>query len=193
MTINAQNKEIINTRNVHIHDDVLVNFDIDIISKSICLTFRSWEKEQCYTITFQNVIAFSSTCCGFWGSDEWDWAFDFEYLSPDRHRLIPALLRYFTTNFWDALIFHGLSGFRTSPVVCPSRHPRICDIPLFHPNQSSVPEPSVWLLRLRFSWLCPPSVLFSVQQFPGSLSNFHPFYSPVLFPVPFLRIFLYCL
>lgn len=93
MTINAQNKEIINTRNVHIHDDVLVNFDIDIISKSICLTFRSWEKEQCYTITFQNVIAFSSTCCGFWGSDEWDWAFDFEYLSPDRHRLIPALLR----------------------------------------------------------------------------------------------------
>lgn len=92
MRIDDTNGKIINTREIYIHDDILLNFHFDRNNRNLRLIvkeFRSKDNRE-YLINFVNVIGFDMTACDFWGEDER--ILDFEYMECRDRVLMSRLL-----------------------------------------------------------------------------------------------------
>ena len=89
MVINITNGEIINTKDISLHDDILEEISFDRKNKKLHLIlFRECDNRK-ISMFFLNVIAFEMTACDFWG--ESPYIFDFEYIAPDERTIIPKL------------------------------------------------------------------------------------------------------
>lgn len=89
MIIREINGEIINTKKVYIHDDVLLSLDFCRQEKEMNLKFIRYNDSKKYIMRFSNVIGFTMTACDFWGASEC--ILDFEYISLNKRILIPEL------------------------------------------------------------------------------------------------------
>lgn len=88
MKINSLNGQIINSRNVYIHDDIFKSMVFHRDEKILHLSLaKIWPVECEYSIDFFQVIGFEMTSCDFWGADSR--ILDFEYVS--NGILIPKL------------------------------------------------------------------------------------------------------
>lgn len=87
MKINKSN--IVNIKNVYIHDDVLNSLKFDRTNKELILKFQKYAIDQEYILRFENVIGFEMTACDFWGSSEC--VFGFAHLETGEQTLIPKL------------------------------------------------------------------------------------------------------
>ena len=80
MIINASNGQVINSRDVYLHDDILENMTFRRDEKILHLSLaKTWPVEYEYSIDFSQVIGFEMTACDFWGADLR--ILDFEYVS----------------------------------------------------------------------------------------------------------------
>lgn len=80
MIINASNGQVINSRDVYLHDDILENMTFRRDEKILHLSLaKTWPVEYEYSIDFSYVIGFEMTACDFWGADLR--ILDFEYVS----------------------------------------------------------------------------------------------------------------
>ena len=70
MTIDKTNADIINTKDVYLHDDVLLSLDFDRSAKILRLEIKKNISLKKYVVEFINVIGFSMTACDFWGRSE---------------------------------------------------------------------------------------------------------------------------
>ena len=94
MKINKSNAEIINSKEVSIHDDFLLSFNFDRNAKKLLLKFKkNYPIKKLYDMEFSNVIGFEMTACDFWGASIC--AFDFEYIDSNEQLLIPKLIDRF--------------------------------------------------------------------------------------------------
>lgn len=89
MIINGSCGQIINTKEVYIHDDILLSLEFERIQKRLTLTLKKYAAENCYTITFADVIGFHMSSCDFWGASEC--VLDFEYVNPDERVIVAEL------------------------------------------------------------------------------------------------------
>lgn len=79
MTIDSSNGQIINSRDVYIHDCIFGNMFFRRDEKSLHLSLtKSWPVECKYSIIYFQVIGFEMTSCDFWGADSR--VLDFEYV-----------------------------------------------------------------------------------------------------------------
>lgn len=92
MIIDASNGEIINTRAVCIHDDILEEFCFNREEKKLHLTIIKAETDdKRVSIDFLHVIGFLMTSCDFWGCSPH--IFDFEYVKHNDNVIIPKLFQ----------------------------------------------------------------------------------------------------
>ena len=89
MTIDKTNADIINTKDVYLHDDVLLSLDFDRSTKILHLEIKKNISQKKYVVEFINVIGFSMTACDFWGRSER--ICDFEFVQSKERKIIPAL------------------------------------------------------------------------------------------------------
>ena len=96
MIIDKSNSELINSRKINLHDDILESVVFSREEKEMQLNFLKYpnnlEHSECsnkYTMLFKGVIGFSMTSCDFWGASEC--LFDFEYVLPTERILIPDM------------------------------------------------------------------------------------------------------
>ncbi len=91
MIIDASNGEIINTKEVYIHDDILEDFYFNRMEKKLNLTILKDEvlSNKKFSIDFLHVIGFEMTACDFWGSSPH--ILDFEYVEHSHNTIIPKL------------------------------------------------------------------------------------------------------
>ena len=92
MIIDASNKEIINTKAVYYHDDILTGFTFDRARKKLRLRISKWETEKRTEIIFQNVIGFAMSSCDFWGIND-ERILGFCLLEPEQEVLIPKIYK----------------------------------------------------------------------------------------------------
>ena len=92
MLINKANASIIDTREVYIHDDILLDMSFNRIDKELTLKFEKYASdEKTYFINFSGVIGFSMTSADFWGASEC--VLDFENVLDAQKVLIPEILK----------------------------------------------------------------------------------------------------
>jgi len=89
MKINELNGNVLNTKDVYIHDDVLVFLNFNRNEKMLKLHLSKYNSSAEYTIEFANVIGFTMTSCDFWGASEC--VLDFEYVDKSERVIIPKL------------------------------------------------------------------------------------------------------
>lgn len=79
MIFNKNNYEIINTKEVYIHDDVLEQLSFDRENRKLILDMHKycrikdnqWYKvDEKYKIIYNDVLGFTMTSCDFWGASE---------------------------------------------------------------------------------------------------------------------------
>lgn len=91
MRINDLNGEIICTKNVNIHDDIIKHIKYDCLnSKLTLLVMADNDEKNEYTIVFTNVVGLELTSCDYWGRSPH--VLDFEYVSYEKRTLLPRLL-----------------------------------------------------------------------------------------------------
>ena len=71
MIIDKSNVQILNTPEVHLHDDILHLFHFDRIKKELTLDLQRWDSKKEYKMKFENVLGFSMSSCDFWGESEY--------------------------------------------------------------------------------------------------------------------------
>lgn len=101
MTINNKNAKIINSKEVYLHDDILLKFLFDRINKNMTIEMKQYLNFETYRIEFIDVIGFEMSSCDFWGASEC--ILDFEYIEDfDKRVIIPKLMEkwqeYHSTN-----------------------------------------------------------------------------------------------
>ena len=70
MIINASNGQVINSKDVYLHDDILESMIFCRDEKILHLSLvKTWPVEYEYSIDFFRVIGFEMTSCDFWGAD----------------------------------------------------------------------------------------------------------------------------
>lgn len=70
MEINSLNGQVINSRDVYIHDDIFERMIFHRDKKILHLSLaKIWPVEYKYSIDFFQVIGFEMTSCNFWGAD----------------------------------------------------------------------------------------------------------------------------
>lgn len=91
MIINVLNGEIINSKEVNIHDNILEGFCFNRIEKKLHLSILKEEKHnnKRFSIDFLHVIGFEMTSCDFWGASPY--ILDFEYVEYNDNTLISKL------------------------------------------------------------------------------------------------------
>ena len=88
MIIDSQNGQIINSREIYIHDDILENMVFHRNKKVLKLFLtKNWPTECEYSIDFFQVIGFEMSSCDFWGASPH--ILDYEYM--ENGTLIPEL------------------------------------------------------------------------------------------------------
>lgn len=95
MIINESNGEIINSKKVYIHDDILTLLQFSRLDKKMILNFNKYNSCDEYKICFFNVLGFEMSSCDFWGESEC--LFDFEYVKQSERVIIPKLLKEWDT------------------------------------------------------------------------------------------------
>lgn len=88
MKIDNLNGNIINTRDIYIHDDIFENMIFHHKSRMLELFMRGQSNGE-YKICYNKVIGFDMTSCRFWG--ESPHVLDFEYVCDDKRTLLPRL------------------------------------------------------------------------------------------------------
>lgn len=98
MIIDASNGNIINSKEVYIHDDILKEFTFNRAEKKLHLSIVKEEKFNSvrFSIDFLNVIGFEMTSCDFWGRSPH--ILDFEYVEKDNTTIIPKLFKMKNNN-----------------------------------------------------------------------------------------------
>ena len=92
MIINILNCEIINSKEVYIHDDILEEIFFNRTEKKLHLSIlKAEESKKIFCIDFLNVIGFEMTSCDFWGSSPY--IFDFECVENRDNVIIPKLFK----------------------------------------------------------------------------------------------------
>lgn len=89
MIIDISCGEIINSKEVYIHDSILDKFCFNRSEKKLHLTILKDIDNKAYSIDFLNVIGFEMTSCDFWGASPY--IFDFEYVEYNEQIIIPKL------------------------------------------------------------------------------------------------------
>lgn len=89
MTIDVSNAEIINSKEVCMHDDILKELCFIRHEKKLQLLMLREEMFKRYTVDFFRVIGFEMTACDFWGHSPH--ILDFEYVERKNNTLIPKL------------------------------------------------------------------------------------------------------
>lgn len=89
MTIDVSNAEIINSKEVCMHDDILKELCFIRHEKKLQLLMLREEMFKRYTVDFFRVIGFEMTACDFWGRAPH--ILDFEYVERKNNTLIPKL------------------------------------------------------------------------------------------------------
>ena len=90
MIIDVSCGEIINSKKVCIHDDILEEFSFNRTEKNLHLTILKQNiTDNKYDIDFLHVIGFEMTSCDFWGSSPH--ILDFEYVKHDEIIILPKL------------------------------------------------------------------------------------------------------
>jgi len=101
--IDASNAEIINSKAVYIHDDVLENLTFNRERKELCLYITRNSSERKYSILYSGVIGFNMTSCDFWGSSPR--ILDFEKTGREESTIISKLFSIKKDNgFTDSLL-----------------------------------------------------------------------------------------
>lgn len=67
MRIDKHNLHLLNTTEVHVHDDIYVGLQYDYESNRLLVRLLSEDEETKKTITFYNVIGYNMLACDFWG------------------------------------------------------------------------------------------------------------------------------
>lgn len=93
MIINASNGEIINSKDIYIHDDILEGLYFNRAEKKLHLSILKDCKSDDirFFIDFFDVIEFKMTSCDFWGRSPH--ILDFEYIEPSENTMIPKLFK----------------------------------------------------------------------------------------------------
>ena len=88
MRIDKTNSDVIRSRDVSLHDDMLMEFHFHRIARELVLPLQKYGGE-IYTIRFTHVLGFEMTSCNFWGPSRR--IFDFELLEGEEQKLLPRL------------------------------------------------------------------------------------------------------
>ncbi len=88
MIINKSNATIINTKEIYIHDDVLLDLSFNRLDYKLSLLLSTY-KDHTYTIDFTDVIGFEMTSCDFWGASPR--IYSVMLISSENHSIIPKL------------------------------------------------------------------------------------------------------
>ena len=93
MIINKDNSHVLNTKEVYIHDDELIEMKWNREQQTVCLMMTKHENlhhSKDYYINFENVLGFSSTSCDYWGASE---AVNTIYLEENEQTLTSFLMK----------------------------------------------------------------------------------------------------
>ncbi len=98
MIMDASNGNIINSKEVYIHDDILEEFNFNRAEKKLHLSIIKEEKFNSirFLIDFLNVIGFEMTSCDF--GDRSPRILDFEYVEKDNAIIISKLFEMKNSN-----------------------------------------------------------------------------------------------
>ncbi len=90
MLINAANQEIINTRDVYVHDSIFVDMTFDYQEKKFYFNSKKNNPSgKIYSIIFFNVIEIDMVWCDFWGESHY--ILDWESVKVENQKLIKKL------------------------------------------------------------------------------------------------------
>lgn len=89
MIINKNNGNILNTKDIYVHDDIFISLEFKNDNKMMLLKLKKYSNKRNYDIVLKDIIGFEMSACDFWGKSEC--VFDFEYVEPQEHLLIPKL------------------------------------------------------------------------------------------------------
>ena len=91
LTVNSSNGEIINSKDVNIHDYIFDTLLFIRDEKKIHLSLKPENPyvEKRYSVDFIDVIGYEMTCCDFWGRSPY--IFDFECVEEQEQTVIPKL------------------------------------------------------------------------------------------------------
>lgn len=90
MIIDSTCGEVINSKDVYYHDDILESLSFNQENKELHLSILSAMEKYKGTIDFFGVIGFEMTSCDFWGSSSY--ICDFAYISSDESILTDKLI-----------------------------------------------------------------------------------------------------
>ncbi len=92
MLINNENCQIINSAQIHFHDDIFIGFHFDLERHNLIVSIEKNNPNAGYfsqNIEFQDVVGIEMTSCNFWGISPH--IFNFEYIMPCNSTLISKL------------------------------------------------------------------------------------------------------
>ena len=92
MIINNKNGMIINSKDIYLHDDYLLELHFFQNSRHLILDFQTFLDKTKYQIVFNNVIGIEMTAFDFWGELYPIRILDFNYVSLEKRKLIPILI-----------------------------------------------------------------------------------------------------
>lgn len=102
MKIYDKNGDIINSKQLYMHDDIFYQMSYDWNTKNLYLMFAKERNDnETYIIQFMNTIGFNMTSCEFWGPSPH--VLDFEYLEHNERTLIPQLYEIYNNNPKDPI------------------------------------------------------------------------------------------
>lgn len=98
MIINDLTGNIINTKEIYVHDDILQQVVFNRSNHSLELYIIKYNNEKVtYTIKFIETVGFEMTSCNYWG--ESPHILDFEYLDHAHNVLLPRLFSRYCDEF----------------------------------------------------------------------------------------------
>lgn len=108
MIITKANENTINTKEVYIHDDILIGMSFDRIKKELILKFEKYtSREKTYHIKFFSVIGFRMTSADFWGESER--VLGLELANEDEKIVIPEIIKKYkeTPNAIEDILYEN--------------------------------------------------------------------------------------
>ena len=90
MILNKSNCELINTKEIYMHDDIFVSLDFNYNEKTLIMhMIEYYGNKKAYVIKFCDVAGFEISSSDFWGAA--DRVCDYEYINSENSTLILKL------------------------------------------------------------------------------------------------------
>ena len=89
MIFDKSNCELINTKDVYLHDDWFISLEFNRDEKILILHMIKYNNKQPYLMKFNDVAGFEMTSSDFWGAS--DTVLDYEYVTSEKAALISRL------------------------------------------------------------------------------------------------------